>query len=143
MEKQIVITRHICKQCGHIGLPFYESKGNRVSEVLLWLFFILPGLFYTMWRSASRYPVCPKCLTPHMIPGDTAKGKRMIEERGVEPTFEYREQKKRRWSIWIFLIMLLILLTIILCYFSCGAEFKRIKDLIIPIYSALSANSSI
>lgn len=67
----------------------------------------------------------------------------MIEERGVEPTFEYREQKKRRWSIWIFLIMLLILLTIILCYFSCGAEFKRIKDLIIPIYSALSANSSI
>ena len=51
----------VCTQCGYVGEPKGAIGGNGCIEVLLWFFFIIPGLIYSIWRSSSRYKVCPKC----------------------------------------------------------------------------------
>lgn len=120
MTKQYVMTRYICDNCGHVGSPFYERKGNPAIEVLLWLFFLIPGLIYSVWRSSSRYPVCPKCQSPHMIPGDAPKGKKMLEERGLESTQVVTMERKHRRGVWIFLAVVLILFVIFCIYAYFG-----------------------
>ena len=66
-----------CPHCGTVGAPLTITKGSMSVEVLLWLFFLLPGLFYSIWRLASRYEGCPTCKQPGMIPADSPKARAM------------------------------------------------------------------
>lgn len=116
-ERQYVVKRYVCTNCGHVGSPFYEAKGNPAIEVLLWLFFLIPGLIYSLWRSQSRYPVCPKCQSPHMIPGDSPKGKKLLEERGLESTYVVSAKKTSRKALWIMLAVILVFMAIV-CYYA-------------------------
>lgn len=52
---------YLCPQCGFTGTPLRYTRGNIVFEVLLWLVFVVPGLFYSLWRAESK--ACPKCGT--------------------------------------------------------------------------------
>lgn len=69
-----------CTQCGYIGKTETAIKGNMGVEIVLWLLFIIPGLIYSVWRSSSRYQVCPKCKNQNMIPLDSPKAQKMVKE---------------------------------------------------------------
>jgi len=58
----------VCTNCGYVGNPISITRGDFAIEVLLWLFFLVPGIIYSVWRLASRYAACPKCKAPNTIP---------------------------------------------------------------------------
>lgn len=74
MKKQF-----ICTSCGYIGYPKKITKGNILIELILWLFLLIPGLIYSIWRVSSRYNACPQCKNATMIPADSPVGQKLIE----------------------------------------------------------------
>jgi predicted RNA-binding Zn-ribbon protein involved in translation (DUF1610 family) len=56
-----VVTKIICPNCGYEGKPKTKVEGAMFVEFLLLLFFIIPGLIYSAWRSSTKHYVCPKC----------------------------------------------------------------------------------
>ena len=40
----------VCTRCGTIGRPKRYTPGTFGMELLLFLFFIIPGLIYGIWR---------------------------------------------------------------------------------------------
>ena len=42
-----------CPHCGVTGMPRKVTKGSFGIELILWLFFLLPGLIYSVWRRNS------------------------------------------------------------------------------------------
>ena len=70
----------VCTQCGYVGKPKRAIKGNGFIEIILWLCFIIPGLVYSIWRSSSRYKVCPKCRNASLIPMDSTRAKTIMSE---------------------------------------------------------------
>ncbi len=75
MAKQFV-----CTQCGHKGNYKRVTKGSIIIEIFLWLLFLLPGLFYSIWRLSSKQDVCPKCRNANcMIPVDSPMAKKLLE----------------------------------------------------------------
>lgn len=57
-----------CPRCGTVGFPQSDTPGSFMIELVLWLFFLLPGLIYSIWRLTSKSQVCPGCRQPGMIP---------------------------------------------------------------------------
>lgn len=51
----------ICTTCGVLTNPVSHTKGSCLIEGILWLFFLIPGLIYSIWRITSREDVCPAC----------------------------------------------------------------------------------
>jgi hypothetical protein len=70
----------ICTSCGYVGNTISETRGSLLIEIILWLFFIIPGLIYSIWRLTTRYEACPKCRNQNMIPVDSPVGKKLFEE---------------------------------------------------------------
>src|SRR5215472_12159113 len=62
-----------CPNCGSVGLPTTRNKGSTGVEIVLWLFFVVPGLIYSVWRRSAPASVCPKCGAPNMIPTDSPR----------------------------------------------------------------------
>lgn len=78
MSKKVV-----CTQCGYVGKSKGAIKGNGFIEIMLWFFFIIPGMIYSVWRSSSRYKVCPECKSPSLIPADSLRAKKIMLENGM------------------------------------------------------------
>lgn len=74
------MKRFICHVCGYVGRPKSHTRGSLLLEILLWLIFLIPGIIYSLWRLSTRQKVCPKCLTPNMIPEDTPKGQELLKK---------------------------------------------------------------
>lgn len=72
----------ICTNCGQVTNGKTAVKGNIAIEIVLWLFFIIPGIIYSLWRSSSRHKVCPVCGSTNLVPIDTPNGKHMLEQQG-------------------------------------------------------------
>jgi predicted RNA-binding Zn-ribbon protein involved in translation (DUF1610 family) len=60
-----------CPNCGTVAIPLYRKSGSTFVEVLLWLFFLVPGIIYSIWRKSSERFVCPKCDQTGTIPLDS------------------------------------------------------------------------
>lgn len=76
----------ICTACGNIGQPKKITKGFFIIEIVLWCFFIVPGLIYTVWRVGTRYTACPACKNPTMISLDSPIGRKMIADYNTAPS---------------------------------------------------------
>lgn len=50
-----------CPNCQYEGEAMQKTKGSLVIEIILWFFFLIPGLIYSCWRYNSRHYPCPKC----------------------------------------------------------------------------------
>ena len=110
MSKQL-----ICSQCGHIGKTSRSIKGSGLLEIVLWLFFIIPGFIYSVWRSTSRYKTCAKCGSSNLIPIDSPMGLRMITDQGKtleQVKEELKHEKKLLSPSRVVIIVLLIILVI-------------------------------
>jgi hypothetical protein len=70
----------ICTTCGYVGFPKSYIKGNLGTELLLWCFFIVPGMIYSVWRFTTRYHGCPICKNATMIPIETPMGQKLLKE---------------------------------------------------------------
>jgi hypothetical protein len=60
-----------CPHCGTVAIPHFRKDGSAAIEVLLWLFFLVPGIIYTIWRNSTKRVVCPKCDRTGTIPLDS------------------------------------------------------------------------
>jgi len=78
MEKTLV-----CKSCGYLGKAKTVTKGSLGIEIVLWLFFIFPGVIYSIWRLSSKHKACPKSGDTHMIPYDSPMAQKTISEAGI------------------------------------------------------------
>ena len=51
-------SRYRCTGCGHeTALP--KQRGSLAVEIILWLFYLVPGLLYHYWRKGGT--TCPAC----------------------------------------------------------------------------------
>lgn len=67
----------VCLHCGFVGRPATITGGNIGTEIVLWLFFLLPGVIYSIWRLSSRHQACPKCEARNMVPVDSPAALRL------------------------------------------------------------------
>jgi len=68
----------LCPHCLTQAKPKTYTKGSIGIELLAWLLFLIPGLFYSLWRMNSRYRGCPSCGEPGMIHIDTPRAQRLL-----------------------------------------------------------------
>lgn len=50
-----------CPNCGYKGKPKRHTSGYFAIELALWLFFLLPGFIYSIWRLTTQQYICPQC----------------------------------------------------------------------------------
>lgn len=59
---------HVCRNCGSTIAPRQVQPGSTALEILLWLFFLVPGLIYSIWRTSNKRTECPNCHAPNPVP---------------------------------------------------------------------------
>jgi hypothetical protein len=69
------VAQKYCPSCGAVGVPQFRQSGSASVAVLLWLFFLAPGIIYSIWRASTKRWVCPKCEQPGVIPLDSPKAR--------------------------------------------------------------------
>lgn len=69
----------ICTNCGYQGKPKTKVKGDFLIELFLWLFFIIPGVIYSVWRLSNKTKVCPNCGKESLISMDSPMAKVLIK----------------------------------------------------------------
>lgn len=55
-------------------------KGSLLTEAMLWIFFLIPGLIYSIWRHSTVYDGCGKCGAATVIPLDSPVAKKILPE---------------------------------------------------------------
>ena len=70
----------ICSNCGYKGKPKKITKGSIFIEIILWIALIIPGVIYSIWRLTTRHEACPQCGATNMVPLDSPRGRKLIEE---------------------------------------------------------------
>lgn len=60
-----------CLYCGFVGEPGQKTPGTVSTEVGLWLFFVVPGLLYSVWRRLARQQRCAKCGNTHIVAAES------------------------------------------------------------------------
>ena len=72
------MAQKLCLQCGSVGNTKRFMKGSVLTELFLWLFFLLPGLIYSIWRHSTVAQVCSKCGGPNVIPLDSPIARNLL-----------------------------------------------------------------
>lgn len=67
----------ICKECNHAGKPRVHKKGDILLGLALLVVFLIPGIWYFIWRESTAQYSCPKCKSLGMIELNTAQGRRI------------------------------------------------------------------
>lgn len=70
----------ICPNCGFKGKPQKITKGSIFIEIILWLFLIIPGLCYSIWRMTTKVLACPKCKMMGMVDTNSPRGQKLVTE---------------------------------------------------------------
>ncbi len=68
----------LCTICGYQGKPKLKTKGSIGVELVLWLFLIVPGMIYFVWRHTNHYKCCPICGSCNMIPLTSPRAQKML-----------------------------------------------------------------
>ena len=82
VAEEFRVFQAYCANCGSVGFPKTYTKGSFGLELLLWLCFLIPGVFYSVWRLSSRYRGCPICGAPNMIPASSPRAKELLARGG-------------------------------------------------------------
>lgn len=72
------MSDYICIQCGYEGRRKAKKKGSTTLEIVLWVVFLIPGPFYSLWRIFSKEYVCPMCNEKSMFSLNSAVGQRKL-----------------------------------------------------------------
>ncbi len=116
-------NRLICSTCGYIGLPGKINKGSGAVELVLWLFFIIPGVVYSVWRRSAKPRVCPSCHSQSLVPIASPVGRELVAKQGKTidqaqaGVQEMIKSKNKSRNMMLLLLVILILVYIILQHF--------------------------
>ena len=69
----------ICKDCGHYEVMVKRRGGSLAVEILLWIFFLIPGFIYSFYRLSSAKYHCDSCDSNSVIPQDSEIGRKLLE----------------------------------------------------------------
>lgn len=64
--------KYYCNAC-HNYSPTALKKGNGWIELVLYLFYIVPGIIYSIWRRSGAPTVCPICRASALVPAALAR----------------------------------------------------------------------
>ena len=70
----------VCPSCGYKGKVWAKNRGSIGIEIVLWLFLLIPGIIYSIWRSGGKISKCPNCGNENMIPVDSPRAKQLIDD---------------------------------------------------------------
>lgn len=70
----------LCTACGYAGKRKKMVKGSIGIELVLWLFFLIPGLIYSLWRLSNVYYICPSCQAQNIIPVTSPLAKKFLSD---------------------------------------------------------------
>lgn len=87
----------LCTVCGTIGTTKRNMKGSVLTELLLWCFFLLPGLIYSIWRHSTVSQVCRNCGNSAVIPLNSPVAQQTLASRGT--TNEVKTEAKPRAAV--------------------------------------------
>src|SRR5580658_4669242 len=79
------MAQKMCLQCGSVGDTKQFMKGSILTELFLWLFFLLPGLIYSIWRHTTVAQVCSKCGSSNVIPLDSPIAQNILATQPKTP----------------------------------------------------------
>jgi RNA polymerase subunit RPABC4/transcription elongation factor Spt4 len=71
---------HVCLSCGSTVFPVQKDRGGGAGcliEIILWFFFIIPGLIYSIWRRADKLTLCPVCSSTQLVPASSSMGQQL------------------------------------------------------------------
>ena len=89
----------VCKACGWSGYPKTVTEGSTAIELVLWLFLLVPGLVYSIWRLTTRHQACPTCGGKILVPASSPGGRAALQEKNDQtaerPCPQCGEQIKR------------------------------------------------
>lgn len=68
----------ICTNCENVTDSVKKRKGSGWIELILWFFFLLPGIIYSIWRRSNRDIICPHCKQISLVPIDSPAGKKIL-----------------------------------------------------------------
>lgn len=112
--------RSVCTACGYVGKPKKIIKGNFLMEVILWLFFLIPGLIYSIWRLSTKHTACPNCKQSTMIPTDSPIGQKLTADFPIAPPTKEEElttqKSNNRRTLWTVALILVISIGIPMFY---------------------------
>lgn len=89
-----MVTQYICNACGQLGKPNEKLRGNFAAELILWWFFIVPGIIYSYWRRSNKDKVCASCGNKTLIPANTPMGAKLLTDTG-QTLSEIKEEKPK------------------------------------------------
>lgn len=104
----------ICTLCGYAGSVGKKNKGSDLIEVVLWLFFLIPGIIYSIWRRSDKQSVCPKCGNKTMIPADSPQGQRLMAEQMRNPDIKMEEMRPEKISNARIIVTIAVVVMIII-----------------------------
>jgi hypothetical protein len=77
----LMAEQKLCAVCGTVGDTKRNMKGSILTELFLWLFFLLPGLIYSIWRHTTVTQVCRNCGSSAVIPLDSPVARQALAGR--------------------------------------------------------------
>lgn len=71
----------ICTRCGSLQPPHRVLPGSGWIELVLWLFALLPGIIYSIWRRSSTTPPrCPSCGSRELVDLASPVGRKLADQ---------------------------------------------------------------
>ena len=64
--------KYYCNACQNFT-PHALKKGTGWIELVLYFFYIVPGVIYSIWRRSGPPNVCPLCRAASLVPAAVAK----------------------------------------------------------------------
>lgn len=110
------MANQICTQCGYVGEANKKARGNGLVEFILWWFFLVPGIIYSIWsRGGNGKSVCSKCGCTTIIPVDTPMGQKLLTDTGqkLDETIIVQGKKNNNTLVAI-IVALLVFFTIVM-----------------------------
>jgi len=71
---------YICANCYEMVIPYRKTPGWFLLELVLWMMFIVPGLFYTIWRISNKFDACPVCESKDVAHPDSPRGQMILAQ---------------------------------------------------------------
>lgn len=50
-----------CPNCDYVGEGRVRVYGSMLIEIILWMFLVIPGLIYSIWRMSNTRIICSQC----------------------------------------------------------------------------------
>lgn len=77
------MERKFCTSCGSTSFPKVVTGGSFLIELVLWIFLIIPGVIYSIWRLTTRRKVCGVCGNKTIIPENSPMAQRLLHKKSM------------------------------------------------------------